>query len=157
MMEAFGFTTDGKKPIMIVDSVKIFNDKIAKLKQSQSVLSKEEERLDELEKERAIQRISAETNARQLGKSIAETDKIGRIAAASIIDEGPENAEQYLASQIDRDDYRVDGILPIIKKISKLRWHHSAPVRIGCRMGRPEKSAPRIMNPMAHTSIPDRA
>ena len=154
MMEAFGFTTDGDKPIMIVDSVKIFNDKIAKLKQSQSVLSKEEERLDELEKERAIQRISAETNARQLGKSIAETDEIGRIAAAGIIDEGPKNADLYLASQIERDDYRVDGILPIIKKISKLRWHHSAPVRIGCRMGRPEKSAPRIMNPMAHTLFP---
>ena len=110
--------------------------------------------MKELEKERAIQRISAETNARQLGKSIAETDEIGRIAAANIADSGPDEVDKYINSQIERDDYRVDGILPIIKKISNLRWHHSAPVRIGCRMGRPEKSAPRIMNPMAHTLFP---
>ena len=154
MMEGFGFSIDGDKPIMIVDSKQIFEDRINKLKTAKSILIKEEKRLEELEKERTIQRISAETNARQQGKTIAETDEIGRIAADSIIDEGPENASKYLASQIDRDDYRVDGILLTIKKISKLRWHHSAPVRIGCRMGRPEKSAPRIMNPMAHTLFP---
>ena len=154
MMEAFGFSIDDDKPIMIVDSKKMFEDRIAKLKLAETVLAKEESRLEELEKVRAIQRISAETNARQLGKSIAETDEIGRIAAANIPDEGPKDANKFLAAQIDRDDHRVDGILPIIKKISKLRWHHSAPVRIGCRMGRPEKSAPRIMNPMAHTLFP---
>ena len=154
LMEAFGFSTQEDKPMLIVDSRKIFTDKIAKMVEAEAILSKEEERIEELAKERAIQRISAETNARQLGKSIAETDEIGRIAAANIVDVGPDDAEKYLSSQIERDDYRVDGILPVIKKISKLRWHHSAPVRIGCRMGRPEKSAPRIMNPMAHTLFP---
>ena len=154
LIESLGFVVDENKIINIVDSKQMFEDKIAKLKLAKAVLSKEESRLQELEKERAIQRISAETNARQQGKSIAETDEIGRIAAASIPDEGPEDAKKFLASQIDRDDYRVDGILPVIKKISKLRWHHSAPVRIGCRMGRPEKSAPRVMNPMAHTLFP---
>ena len=154
LMEALGFSTQEDKPMLIVDSRKIFTDKIAKMVEAEAILSKEEERIEELAKERAIQRISAETNARQLGKSIAETDEIGRIAAANIVDVGPDDAEKYLSSQIERDDYRVDGILPVIKKISKLRWHHSAPVRIGCRMGRPEKSAPRIMNPMAHTLFP---
>lgn len=154
MMEGFGFSTTDDKPVMIVDSVELFTDKINKLRHVKSVLDKEESRLSELEKERAIQRISAETKARQMGKSIAETDEIGRVAAANIPDVGPDDVESYLASQIERDDYLVDGILPVIKKISKLRWHHSAPVRIGCRMGRPEKSAPRIMNPMAHTLFP---
>ncbi len=154
MMEAFGFSIDGNEAIMTVNSIGTFEDKIAKLKRGAEVLAKEELRLEELAKERSIHRISAETNARQQGKGIAETDEIGRIAAASIPDVGPDDAGLYLSSQIDRDDYRVDGILPIIRKLSKLRWHHSAPVRIGCRMGRPEKSAPRIMNPMAHTLFP---
>ena len=154
LLEALGFAVDGDEIIMVVDSKKLFEDRIAKLRLAQKVLVKEENRLEELEKERAIQRISAETKARQQGKSIAETDEIGRIAAANILDEGPDDDKKFLAAQIDRDDYRVDGILPMIKKISKLRWHHSAPVRIGCRMGRPEKSAPRVMNPMAHTLFP---
>ena len=155
LLEALGFTVDDDDDIiMVVDSKKLFEDRIAKLKVAQKVLVKEENRLEELEKERAIQRISAETKARQQGKSIAETDEIGRIAAANILDKGPDDDKKFLAAQIDRDDYRVDGILPMIKKISKLRWHHSAPVRIGCRMGRPEKSAPRVMNPMAHTLFP---
>ena len=84
-----------------------------------------------------------------MSKSIAETDEIGRNATAGII-EGPENAV-YLTSQIERDDYRVDGILPIIK-ISKLRWHHSAPVRIGCEWGGQEKSA-RVHNESDGTHI----
>ena len=154
LLEALGFAVDDDEIIMVVDSKKLFEDRIAKLRLAQIVLVKEANRLEELEKERAIQRISAETKARQQGKSIAETDEIGRIAAANILDEGPDDDKKFLAAQIDRDDYRVDGILPMIKKISKLRWHHSAPVRIGCRMGRPEKSAPRVMNPMAHTLFP---
>ena len=154
LMEGLGFSIEDGKPLMIADSKRIFRERIERLKAAKTILEKEEHRLEELEKERAIQRISAETSARQMGKSIAETDKIGQAAAANIIDEGPEDAEKFLSSQVDRDDHRVDGILPMIKKISKLRWHHSAPVRIGCRMGRPEKSAPRIMNPMAHTLFP---
>ena len=154
LLEALGFAVDDDEIIMVLDSKKLFEDRIAKLKLAQKVLVKEENRLEELEKERAIRRISAETKARQQGKSIAETDEIGRVAAANILDEGPDDDKNFLAAQIDRDDYRVDGILPMIKKVSKLRWQHSAPVRIGCRMGRPEKSAPRVMNPMAHTLFP---
>ena len=96
-MEAFGFSTQEDKPMLIVDSRKIFTDKTAKMVEAEAILSKEEERIEELAKERAIQRISAETNARQLGKSIAETDEIGRIAAANIVDVGPDDAEKYLS------------------------------------------------------------
>ena len=66
LMEAFGFSTQEDKPMLIVDSRKIFTDKIAKMVEAEAILSKEEERIEELAKERAIQRISAETNARQL-------------------------------------------------------------------------------------------
>ena len=101
LLESLGFAVNENNIIMITDSKKIFEDKIAKLKLAEAVLAKEETRLEELEKERAIHRISAETNARQQGKSIAETDEIGRSAAASIPDEGPQDANRYLASQIE--------------------------------------------------------
>ena len=74
---------------------------------------------------------------------IAETDKIGKETANKLPDPGPKNPEEYLRAQILEDDHYVDGILTQIRAISRLRWEHAAPVRIGCRMGRPEKSAPR--------------
>ena len=154
MLEAFGFAVDDNQLIMITDSKKLFENYILKLRRSAEILDAEQNRLEKLDASRSIQRISAETRARQQGKSIAETDEVGRQAAAAVVDEGPEDVKQYLASQIVRDNYYVDGILTTIRQISQLRWHHSAPVRVGCRMGRPEKSAPRIMNPMAHTLFP---
>jgi hypothetical protein len=69
-------------------------------------------------------------------------------------DPGPNNPARYLAAQIDEDDHAVDGIMIQVRKISDLRWEHSAPVRVGCRMGRPEKAAPRIMSPMTHALFP---
>ena len=52
-----------------------------------------------------------------------------------------------------KDDYLVDGILTQIRKLSRIRWEHAAPTRIGCRMGRPEKSAPRE-KPTVHSLFP---
>ena len=52
------------------------------------------------------------------------------------------------------DDHVVDGILPLIREVSSLRWEHAAPQRVGCRMGRPEKSAPREMSPRSHMLFP---
>ena len=85
---------------------------------------------------------------------ITETDQVGQEAAEQVPDPGPADPKQYLAAQIDEDDHAVDGILDQVRKISDLRWEHSAPVRVGCRMGRPEKAAPRIMNPMTHALFP---
>ena len=108
---------------------------------------------NELEKERSTVRIAAETDARQRGLGIAETDKIGRDAANKLPDPGPKNPEEYLSAQVFEDDHAVDGILTQIRQISRLRWEHSAPVRVGCRMGRPEKSAPRE-KPTVHSLFP---
>ena len=106
-----------------------------------------------MEKERSTVRIAAETNARQRGLGIAETDKIGREAAQKLPDPGPKNPEEYLRAQVLEDDHYVDGILTQVRILSRLRWEHSAPVRIGCRMGRPEKSAPRE-KPTVHSLFP---
>ena len=154
VLEAFGFSVDRDKIINIANAKEIFSNKIKQLKDAKVILEEENHRISELEKIRATKRIAAETDARQKGKSIAETDNIGKTAANNVIDEGPKNKDKYLAAQIHQDDYLVDGILPIIRKISALRWEHSAPIRVGSRMGRPEKSAPRIMNPMAHILFP---
>ena len=87
----------------------MFEQQISRLKKAAEILAKEHSRKGVREK-RSIQRIAAETNARQQGKTIAQTDEIGRLAAASIPDEGPENKEQYRTSQVRQDDHLVDGI-----------------------------------------------
>jgi hypothetical protein len=154
VLEAFGYSSDSGKPLKISNTEEVFIAKIKQLKDAKIVLDEENIRLKELAKVRATNRIAAETNARQKGLNIAETDAIGNSAAESIPDEGPKDSEKYLAAQIHEDDYLVDGIITQIRKISSLRWEHSAPIRVGSRMGRPEKSAPRIMNPMAHILFP---
>ena len=154
VLEGFGFSFEGDKPLRIVDARTRFDARIEELEKAHLVLTEERKRLDELQRARATVRIAAETDARQRGLGITETDQVGREAAERVPDPGPTDAKQYLAAQIDEDDHAVDGILIQVRKISDLRWEHSAPVRVGCRMGRPEKAAPRIMNPMTHALFP---
>ncbi len=154
VLEGFGFSFEGDTPLRIVDARARFDARIEELKQAHIVLTEERKRLDELNRAKATVRIAAETDARQRGLGITETDQVGREAAEQVPDPGPADRKQYLAAQIDEDDHAVDGILDQVRKISDLRWEHSAPVRVGCRMGRPEKAAPRIMNPMTHALFP---
>ena len=154
VLEGFGFSFDGEKPLRIVDAAARFTSRIEELRSAHIILTAERQRLSELKEARATVRIAAETDARQRGLGITETDQVGREAAEQVPDPGPEDPQQYLAAQINEDDHAVDGILIQVRKISDLRWEHSAPVRVGCRMGRPEKAAPRIMNPMTHALFP---
>ncbi|MEE2984685.1 MAG: hypothetical protein VX366_00510 [Candidatus Thermoplasmatota archaeon] len=153
MLDGLGFSLRGKAPIKVENTDTIFESRIRELRKAARVLQEEDERKIKLEKERSTVRIAAETNARQRGLGIAETDKIGRDAANKVPDNGPVNPEEYRNSQILEDDHAVDGILTQVRQISRLRWEHSAPVRIGCRMGRPEKSAPRE-KPVVHSLFP---
>ena len=153
LLDGLGYTLKGKAPLRIEDAATIFSNRIDDLRNAAITLEKEKQRMDELERERSTVRIAAETNARQRGLGIAETDKIGRDAANKLPDPGPDLPEKYLKAQILEDDHAVDGILTQIRQISRLRWEHSAPVRIGCRMGRPEKSAPRE-KPTVHSLFP---
>ena len=154
VLEGFGFSFEGAQPLRIVDARARFEARIEELKHAHLVLSEERKRLDELQRARATVRIAAETDARQRGLGITETDQVGQEAAEQVPDPGPADPKQYLAAQINEDDHAVDGILIQVRKISELRWEHSAPIRVGCRMGRPEKAAPRIMNPMTHALFP---
>ncbi len=153
MLDGFGFNYKSKKPIKIENSEAVFESRISELRQAKEILERENSRLSELQKKRSTARIAAETNARQRGLGIAETDMIGQQAADEIEDTGPDDAEKYHWAQVIQDDYYVDGILSQVKLISKIRWEHSAPTRIGCRMGRPEKSAPRE-KPTVHGLFP---
>ncbi len=139
LLDGLGYSLKGNAPMKIEDADTVFSERISELRSAAVTLSEERNRKTELEKERATVRIAAETNARQRGLGIAETDKIGRDAANQLPDPGPKDPEKYLRAQILEDDHAVDGILTQIRQISRLRWEHSAPVRVGCRMGRPER------------------
>ena len=153
LLDGLGFTIKGKAPMRVEDAEAVFKNRIAELRNAAIVLEEEKKRKGELEQKRSTVRIAAETDARQRGLGIAETDKIGRDAANKLPDPGPKNPDEYLRAQILEDDHQVDGILTQIRQISRLRWEHSAPVRVGCRMGRPEKSAPRE-KPTVHSLFP---
>ena len=154
MLNGFGFTTRKSEIHQLIDLGIAVDQRILELRDCNTVLRAERARLFALEKERSTVRIAAETEARQRGLGISETDQVGKDAAESVPDEGPENASRYKTSQRLHDDHDVDGILPLIRESSTLRWEHAAPQRIGCRMGRPEKSAPREMSPRSHTLFP---
>jgi len=153
LLEGLGFRIKGRAPIKIENSDLIFQERISSLRRASEVLRLEISRKTELDKKRASMRIAAETDARQKGYGIADTDRIGEEAAKEVTDPGPADPDEYLRSQVLEDDHYVDGIISQIRKISRLRWEHSAPVRIGCRMGRPEKSAPRE-KPTVHSLFP---
>ena len=154
LLNGFGFTTRKSELHQLIDLGISVEQRILELRDCNTVLRAERARLFALEKERSTIRIAAETEARQRGLGISETDQVGKEAAESVPDEGPENASWYKASQRMHDDHEVDGLLPLIRESSTLRWEHAAPQRVGCRMGRPEKSAPREMSPRSHTLFP---
>ena len=153
MLDGLGFSIKGKAPMRIEDAEQVFKNRIEELRNAEIILAKERARKGELEQKRSSVKIAAETDARQRGLGIAETDKIGKEAASKLPDPGPKNPDEYLRAQILEDDHGVDGVLTQIRQISRLRWEHSAPVRVGCRMGRPEKSAPRE-KPTVHSLFP---
>jgi DNA polymerase II large subunit len=153
MLDGLGFSSNGKAPLRVEDAAAVFKGRIQGLREAEIILADERKRKNELEGERSSVRIAAETAARQRGLGIAETDMIGKEAADKLPDPGPDNPEKYLQSQILEDDHAVDGIMTQIRQISRIRLEHSAPVRIGCRMGRPEKSAPRE-KPTVHSLFP---
>ena len=154
MLEGLGFSSDGEAPLRRKNAQQVTVERLGSLRRAKTILDEERARKDVLEKERATIRIAAETGARQRGLGIAETDQVGRAAAASVPDEGPRDPTAYLAAQRLEDEHAIEGIMVIVRDLSELRWEHSAPVRVGCRMGRPEKAAPRVMNPMAHSLFP---
>ena len=130
------------------------NHRVTNIKNANSIIAHEAERIEELEHQRELERIVATTAARQSGMNIEETEKVGDKAAEKIIDLGTKNIDELFNSKTLIDENEVERSLWIIRKVSNLRWEDSVPCRIGSRMGRPEKSARRELKPLTHSLYP---
>ena len=128
--------------------------KIDDLLKAKEVISKENARKLDVESKKRIEKIRAETEARQKGLSISETEKAGILAMDEIIDEGPENKNLLIESFKLKDENIVKNSLWIVKKLSDIRWESSVPTRIGCRMGRPEKANKRTYKNAINSLFP---
>ncbi|MDP6888891.1 MAG: hypothetical protein QF454_02540 [Candidatus Thalassarchaeaceae archaeon] len=145
---------DNASPEIRVDAKSHLESRIQLLLNAKKICSEEKSRLADIEERRSVLRIAAETAARQRGESIAETENEGRIAAEEIDDVGPKDAKSLESAELLLDEHTVDGALWLVRKCSELRWVAAAPCRIGCRMGRPEKAAPREMKGKPHSIFP---
>ena len=154
LLEGLGFEIYENNIRKSVDSESHINDRVTKINHSLGLITREEERVSSLEKERDLARIEATTAARQSGLNIEQTEKAGEDAAAKIIDNGSENEDALINAKILLDENEVERSLWIVRKVSNLRWEDSVPCRIGARMGRPEKSARRELKPLTHSLYP---
>ena len=116
MAHALGYSVRGNNLHQNVDLKSLVMQRIVELRNCNTVLRNESQRLAELKKQRATVRIAAETEARQQGLGIAETDQVGQKAADSVEDPGSEDAALYATSLRIHDDHVVDGILPLSVK-----------------------------------------
>ncbi len=158
LLQGLGYSTEklqgSLKPRKIIDVNAHCLERIRRLKIAYQVLSIEEDRLHALNEEKRIVRIQAETEARQQGKGISETIELGLKAMGKIEDVGSEDQDALSKSEFLIDEHENMNSLWLIKECSQLRIEDGAGTRIGCRMGRPEKAAPREMKPAAHTIFP---
>ncbi len=154
MLEGLGLGEQNGKVEQIVDAGIHLRARSEKLLQIAELLKREAERRHTLDAERARIRIAAETDSRQKGYNIEDTERKGKEAMDEVLDPGPENPILLEDAFVLEDEHRVDGAIWLVRKTSDLRWQHSAPVRIGTRMARPEKAAPREMRPAVHSLFP---
>ena len=158
LLHGLGYATEklqeSSNPRKVIDVNAHCLERIRRLKIAYQVLSIEEDRLNALNEEKRIVRIQAETEARQQGKGISETIELGLKAMRKIEDVGSEDHDALSKSEFLIDEHENMNSLWLIKECSQLRIEDGAGTRIGCRMGRPEKAAPREMKPAAHTIFP---
>lgn len=108
MIHGLGYSVKDGRLHQNVDLKSLVEQRIVELRNCNTVLRNESTRLEELKKQRAVVRIAAETEARQRGLGIAETDQVGQGAADSVEDTGPENAALYKTSLRIHDDHVVE-------------------------------------------------
>ncbi|DAC50184.1 MAG TPA: hypothetical protein D7H97_04075 [Candidatus Poseidoniales archaeon] len=154
MLEGLGLCIKDDKVVERIDFKPHFDDRIERLSNALIMLNVEAERCKQLELERSIVRIAAETAARQRGEGISATDQAGEEAAAAVSDAGPADSSRIVAAKILLDDHAIEGALHIVRDCSEVRWEHNAPVRIGARMARPEKAAHRLMKTSVNALFP---
>ena len=154
LLEGLGLEYTSGAVRVAVDAGPHISDRVARIKEATNTIAKENERIEEIESVRAVERMRAETAARQRGLGISETDAEGRAAAEAIDDPGPDDSSSLKAAYALLDDHEVDRSLWLVRRLSNLRWEDSAPCRVGSRMGRPEKAGVREMKPMVHALYP---
>ena len=154
LLDGLGLEYGSKGVRVGVDAGPHISDRVARIKDATKVLAREKVRVEEIESVRAIERMRAETAARQRGLGISETDVEGRAAAGAIDDPGPDDPKMLKAAYSLLDDHEVERSLWLVRKLSNLRWEDSVPCRVGSRMGRPEKAGVREMKPMVHALYP---
>ena len=130
------------------------SDRVSRIGEATDTIAKENKRIEEIESVRSVERMRAETAARQRGLGISETDTEGRAAAEAIEDPGPDDPSLLKAAYTILDDHEVERALWLVRRLSNLRWEDSVPCRVGSRMGRPEKAGVREMKPMVHALYP---
>ena len=154
LVEGLGLEIEGSKLRMRVEAAPHIANRVARIRAATDTLRAEDARRAEVEAERDVERVRAQTAARQLGMSIPETEKAGDEAAEAIEDLGPTNPKELMAAQHLLDDHEVDRTLWLVRKLSDLRWEDAVPCRVGSRMGRPEKASRREMKPLVHSIFP---
>ncbi|MBK00022.1 MAG: hypothetical protein CMB48_03460 [Euryarchaeota archaeon] len=158
LLDGLGYSTENLqesiKPRKILDINEHCIERIRRLKIAYEFVSKEELRLSELNERKRVVKIKAETEARQQGMGISETVEIGKKAMFEIKDTGPEDFDKLSKAEALIEEHERLNSLWLVKKCSQLRIEDGAGTRIGCRMGRPEKAAPREMKPAAHAIFP---
>ena len=130
------------------------DDRVQRIREARTVIAEDNARKEELERRRAVERMRAETAARQKGLGIDETDVAGNAAADEIEDPGPADEVALRTANILIDEHEVEHSLWLVRRLSKLRWEDSVPCRVGSRMGRPEKAGTREMKPKVHALYP---
>ena len=158
LLDGLGYSTEElhefTKPRKILDVNEHCIERIRRLKIAYELVSNEELRLSELNEKKRIVKIKAETEARQQGMGISETVEIGKKAMLEIKDSGPKDYDKLSKAEVLIEEHESLNSLWLVKKCSQLRIEDGAGTRIGCRMGRPEKAAPREMKPAAHAIFP---
>jgi len=154
LLDGLGLELAGDAVRVVVDAGSHIDDRVSRIREATDTIAKENERAEKIESFRAVERMRAETAARQRGLGISETDAEGRAAAAAIEDSGPDDPSLLRAAYALLDDHEVERSLWLVRKLSNLRWEDSVPCRVGSRMGRPEKAGVREMKPMVHALYP---
>lgn len=154
LVEGLGLELDGKNLRLQVDAAPHVADRVARIRGATDTIRAEDARLAEVEAARNVERVQAQTAARQRGMSIAETEAAGDEAASKIEDPGPPNYKELMAARHILDDHEVDRSLWLVRTLSELRWEDAVSCRVGSRMGRPEKASRREMKPLVHSLFP---
>ena len=146
-----GFASEGSQPLAVEDMATAVRPAYRRLAQRRRP-ARRSEALPRPGLERATVRIAAETDARQRGLGIAETDEVGRQAAAEVPDpaRGPEGLPRRA---VLGGRPHVDGLLPSFVECPACGGN-TALRSVWVAAWAVLRKAARVMSPMSHALFP---